>query len=122
LRGTAFTQTDLTIYDEALAPGWQNRSWATVDFASAANANTRAVSIAVTPAAWSALYLRSADAPVDTNGYLNFTFYVHGGTTGGQTIQVVAVVNDLPQPGFRVASPSAGSWQKITVPLAALGA
>jgi hypothetical protein len=122
LRGTAFAQTDLTIYDEALAPGWQNWSWATVDFASTANANTGAVSIAVTPAAWSALYLRSADAPVDTNGYLNFTFYVHGGTTGGQTIQVVAVVNDLPQPGFRVASPTAGSWQKITVPLAALGA
>ena len=122
LRGTAFAQTDVTIYDEALAPGWQNWSWATVDFASTANANTGAVSIAVTPAAWSALYLRSADAPVDTNGYLNFTFYVHGGTTGGQTIQVVAVVNDLPQPAFRVATPSAGSWQKITVPLAALGA
>ena len=71
--------------------------------------------------AWSALYLRSADAPLDTNGYLNFTFWVHGGTTGGQTIQVVAVINDTPQPGVRVASPTAGSWQKITVPLTALG-
>ena len=59
---------------------------------------------------------------VDTHGYLNFTFCVHGGTTGGQTIQVVAVVNDAPQPGVRVASPAAGTWQKITVPLAALGA
>ena len=29
LRGTAFAQTDLTIYDEALAPGWQDWSWAT---------------------------------------------------------------------------------------------
>ena len=57
----------------------------------------------VTPTAWSALYLRSADAPLDTNGYLNFTFYVHGGTTGGQTIQVVAVIGDTPQPGVRVA-------------------
>jgi alpha-N-arabinofuranosidase len=122
LRGTAFAATDQTIYDEALAPGWQNWSWATVDFASTANANTGAVSIAVTPAAWSALYLRSADAPVDTNGYLNLSFYVHGGTTGGQTIQVVAVVNEVAQPGVRVASPTAGSWQKITVPLAALGA
>jgi hypothetical protein len=122
LRGTAFAATDQTIYDEALAPGWQNWSWATVDFASTANANTGAVSIAVTPAAWSALYLRSADAPVDTNGYLSLSFYVHGGTTGGQTIQVVAVVNEVAQPGVRVASPTAGSWQKITVPLAALGA
>jgi hypothetical protein len=121
-RGTAFAATDRVIYDEALAAGWQNWSWATVDMASTANAHTGAASIAVTPAAWSALYLRSADAPVDTNGYLNFTFWVHGGTTGGQTIQVVAVVNDAPQPGVRVATPTAGSWQKITVPLASLGA
>ena len=122
LRGTAFAATDQTIYDEALAPGWQNWSWASVDFASTANANTGSVSIAVTPTAWSALYLRSADAPVDTHGYLNFSFYVHGGTVGGQTIQVAAVVNDVAQPAVRVASPTAGAWQKITVPLAALGA
>ena len=95
LRTTAFAQTDVTIYDEGLAPGWQNWSWASVDFASTANAYTGNVSIAVTPAAWSALYLRSADAPLDTHGYLNFTFWVHGGTTGGQTIQVVAVVNEV---------------------------
>jgi alpha-L-arabinofuranosidase len=120
-QGTAFAQTDLTIYDEALAPGWQNWSWATVNTASTANANTGSVSIAVTAQAWSALYLRSADAPLDTNGYLNFSFYVHGGTTGGQTIQVVGVIGDTPQPGVRVASPTAGTWQKITVPLAALG-
>ena len=100
LRGTAFAATDLTIYDEALAPGWEDWSWAAVDRASTANAHTGAVSIAVTPTAWSALYLRSAAAPLDTNGYLNFTFWVHGGTTGGQTIQVVAVVNDVPSPVY----------------------
>ncbi len=122
LHGPAFAQTDFPIYEEALAPGWQNWSWATVDTASPANAHTGAVSIAVTPAAWSALYLRSADAPLNTNGYLNFTFWVHGGVTGGQTLQVVAVLNDVPQPGVRVATPAAGAWQRISVPLAALGA
>jgi alpha-N-arabinofuranosidase len=122
LRGTAFAQSDRTIYDEALAPGWQSWSWATVDLASTAQANTGSTSIAVTAPAWSALYLRSADAPVDTHGYLNFSFHVHGGATGGQTLQVVAVVNDTPQPGVRIASPTAGAWQKITVPLSALGA
>jgi alpha-L-arabinofuranosidase len=122
VRGTAFAAVDQTLYDEALAPGWQNWSWAVVDTTNTANAHTGAVSIAVTPTPFSALYLRSADAPLDTNGYLNFTFWVHGGTTGGQAIQVIAVVNDAPQPAVRVASPTAGSWQKITVPLSALGA
>jgi len=120
-QSTAFAQTDRTIYDEALAPGWENWSWATVDTASTANANTGSVSIAVTAPGWTALYLRSAGAPVDTNGYLNFSFYVHGGTTGGQTIQVAAVIGNNGQPAVRVASPTAGTWQKITVPLAALG-
>ena len=118
----AFAAVDKTLYDEALAPGWQNWSWAVVDMGSAATAHTGTVSIAVTPTAWSALYLRSTDAPLDTNGYLNLTFWVHGGASGGQTIQVVAVVNDVVQPGVRVASPTADSWQKVTVPLSALGA
>lgn len=122
LQGTALAQTNFTVYDEALTPGWQNWSWATVDVASAANAHSGAVSMAVTPAAWSALYLRSADAPVNTTGFLSLTFWVHGGDTGGQTLQVVAVVNDVAQAGVRVATPTAGAWQKVTVPLSALGA
>ena len=122
LASTAFAQTDLTIYDEGLAPGWQNWSWATVDTASTANANTGAVSIAVTAPAWSALYLRSADAPLDTNGYLNFTFYVHGGTTGGQTIQVAACHRRHCPARCARRIARGRAWQKITVPLAALGA
>ena len=121
LRVTAFGATDQTIYDEALASGWQNWSWASVDLASTANANTGAVSIAVTPAPFSALYLRSAEAPVDTNGYLNLTFYVHGGATGGQVFQVQAIIGDAAQPGVRVNALAAGTWQKITVPLSSLG-
>jgi hypothetical protein len=120
--GAALAATDLTIYDEALAPGWQNWSWAATDLASTAQAHTGSVSIAVTPAAWSALYLRSADAPVDTHGYLNFTFWVHGGELGGQALQVVALVDEVAQPGVRITSPMAGTWQKVTVPLASLGA
>jgi len=122
LQGAAFGQADRTIYDEALAAGWQNWSWAEVDLASTANANTGAVSIAVRAEPFEALYLRSADAPVDTNGYLNLTFYVHGGATGGQSFQVQAIINDAAQPGVRVNSIAAGSWQKVTVPLASLGA
>ena len=121
LQASAFAQTDVTIYDEALAPGWQNWSWATVDTASTANANTGAVSIAVTAAPYTALYLRSAAAPIDTNGYLNLTFYVHGGTAGGQVVQVQAIIGDTAQAAVRLNAFAAGTWQKVTVPLAALG-
>jgi len=121
LQNPAFAQTDFTIYDEALASGWQNWSWATVDTASGAYANTGAVSIAVTAPPYSALYLRSAAAPVDTHGYVNLTFFAHGGTAGGQVFQVQAIVGDTPQAAVPVNALAAGAWQKITVPLAALG-
>jgi alpha-N-arabinofuranosidase len=117
----AFAQTDFTIYDEALASGWQSWSWAEVDLASPANANTGTVSIAVRAEPYEALYLRSAAAPVDTHGYLNLTFYAHGGTAGGQVFQVQAIVGDTPQAAVHVNALAAGTWQKITVPLAALG-
>lgn len=118
----AFAQTDRTIYDETLAPGWQNWSWASVNTASTAQAHSGSVSISVDADAFEALYLRSADAPLDTNGYLNISFWIHGGTTGGQAIQVQAIVNDAAQAAFRIAAPTAGTWQKITVPLSALNA
>src|SRR5262245_14778686 len=121
LRGTAFAAADFTIYDEGLASGWQNWSWASTDLASTAAANTGAVSAAVTSSPYSALYLRSADAPLDTNGYLNLTFYVNGGATGGQVVQVQAIIGDTPQAGLRLDPLPANTWTKITVPLSSLG-
>lgn len=42
LQVTAFGATDLTIYDEALASGWENWSWAPNNLASTDYANTEA--------------------------------------------------------------------------------
>src|SRR5262245_8524416 len=126
LRGTAFAAVDQTIYDEVLAPGWQNWSWASVDLASTAQANTGTVSAAVTSTPYAAFYLRywtpDPQVALDTNGYLNISFYIHGGATGGQTLQIQAIVGDTAQAAVRVTTPTAGSWQKVTVPLSALGA
>ena len=123
LHGTASAQANLTIYDEALAAGWQNWSWAENNLSSAdVTANTGAVSASVIADPFEALYLRSADSPVNTTGYLNFTFYVHGGTAGGQVIQVQAIVSDTPQAAVRVGPIAAGEWTRVTIPLANLNA
>jgi hypothetical protein len=113
---------DIVVYDDALAPGWQNWSWAVTDTAHADTVHSGSVSLAVTPAAWSAAYLRSAAAPVDTQGLLNLTFWVHGGPAGGQRLQVAAVVNDVAQPAIPIAALAPNTWQRISVPLSALGA
>ena len=41
-------QSDLPLYDDQLESGWQNWSWATVDFASTTYAHTGSTSIKVT--------------------------------------------------------------------------
>jgi alpha-N-arabinofuranosidase len=115
-------RADIVVYDDALAPGWQNWSWAVTDTAHADTVHSGSVSLAVTPAAWSAAYLRSAAAPVDTQGLLNLTFWVHGGPAGGQRLQVAAVVNDVAQPAIPIAALAPNTWQRISVPLSALGA
>lgn len=118
----SIARADIVIYDDALAPGWQNWSWAVTDPAHGETVRSGTVSLAVTPTAWSAAYLRAAAAPVDTQGLLNLTFWVHGGTAGGQRLQVVAVVDDVAQPGVPIAPLAANSWQRVSVPLSALGA
>jgi alpha-L-arabinofuranosidase len=118
--GTALA--DIVIYDDALAPGWQNWSWAVTDTAHAETVHSGAISLAVTPTAWSAAYLRSAAVPLSTEGLLNLTFWVHGGPTGGQRLQVVAVVNDVAQAGIPIEALAPNVWQRISVPLSSLGA
>jgi hypothetical protein len=115
-------RADVVIYDDALAPGWENWSWAATDPAHTGTVHTGSTSIAVTATAWSAAYLRSAAAPVDTQGLLNVTFWVHGGATGGQRLQVVAVVNDVAQPAIPIAALAPDAWQRVSIPLSALGA
>ena len=113
-------QADQVIFDEALHPAWQNWSWASVDTTSTAAAHTGSTSIAVTPSAWSALSLRHD--PFDTTGYGKIEFWINGGTTGLNTLFVVATLNDAGQPGVAIGPIAANSWQKISVPLVSLGA
>ena len=111
--------TDQTIYDDALVNGWQNWSWATVDTASTASVYSGTSSIAVTAGAWTALALHH-DA-MDTTGYGSITFWINGGSTGGQTLRVSALINDVAQTAVTVGPLTANTWQKVVISLAALG-
>ena len=125
---SAQAQTDSTIYDDALQNNWGNWSWSTtVDISSTAYVHSGGASIAVTPlGAWAGFQLgHNYPALFDTTGYGNLTFWINGGATSGQVFQVYATLNNS---GVPAASPVnigpivANSWQKITIPLASMGA
>ena len=111
----------MALYDDSFVNGWQNWSWASVNTANVNPVNSGASSIAVTAAPYSAL--RFHHDPVDTEGYTSVTFWINGGSVGGQLLSLNALIGFVTQyPGVLVGPLVADTWQKIVVPLADLGA
>lgn len=115
-------QTSQTpIYDDALSAGFENWSWQTsANFASTQTVHGGAKSLAITPSgAWGGLYLHHSGLAVA--GRQNLEFWIHGGATGGQQIQIYAEDTrgraPVVLPLSRYKNPIVAAWQKITIPL-----
>lgn len=111
------------IYTDALAVGWSDWSWATVDLQAAAPVHSGSHSIAVTYGAWQGLYLHYPEFP--TAGSSHLRFFIHGGSSGGQQIRVYATYSaDGSQqsgPSIAISPPAAGAWSEVRIALADLG-
>ncbi|MBD2753392.1 glycoside hydrolase family 9 protein [Spirosoma validum] len=100
------------IYDDALQTGWADWSWsATRNYNATSPIHDGTKSLAVqNTAGWGALYLHS-DAPISLSAYPYLKFWVHGGTSGTQRMQVV-----INSSGSYTFSATANQWTLITVP------
>ena len=121
--GSASPAAALDVYRDGLAAGWQDWSWGGVtrDFARSVPVHAGTLSIGVTyTGGWSGLQLGRNDA-VDTAGLDVLRCWVHGGSAGGQQVEI-EVGNHLTGVSTRRAvTPQAGAWTQIDVPLAPLG-
>src|ERR1044072_4779346 len=77
---------DQPVYADSLQSGWQFWGWATINLANSSPVHGGSSSISISSSNWQALYLHH-DAQ---NGsyYTNISFWVNGGPTGGQLVQV----------------------------------
>jgi hypothetical protein len=107
------------IYQDGLAEGWQNWSWATVNLSSPAPVR-RGSSVSVTAGGWQALYLARPDMR-NTAGFAALGFWIHGGEAGGQTLQVFGLRSGVTQVAKAIPAPAAGVWTRVVIPLAELG-
>jgi hypothetical protein len=118
----AAQQATQIIYDDALASGWDNWSWAQVNLSASSPVHSGAHSIAVTFDAWEGLYLHKAT--IDTLGMSHLSFYLHGGSSGGQKMNLFMnlVVNGSAQNGplVSIPAPPASSWIEVKIPLSSL--
>ena len=111
-------QSDQTVYDDSLQNGWQNWSWATVDLANSLPVHGGASSISVSSTNWQALYFHHGIQ----NGSLftNLTFWINGGSPGGQVVQVQAMRSGAAQSPVVLAALPPNTWRQETIPLTAL--
>jgi hypothetical protein len=124
---SAAAQSDQIVYGDALANGWQDWSWSARDLNSTDFVHGGAKSVKVTyTAGWQGFYLHHT--AFDTSEFVELTFWIHGGATNGRNITVAALLNDSAQASVPLnsyiagGSVAAGTWRKVTIPLAALSA
>ncbi len=109
-------QADQPIYTDSLQNSWANWSWgSTINFGntSPVHSGSSSMAIAITNG-YAGLYLQHAD--FDSTPYTNLTFWVHGGSSGGQPLAVRATLGGTVTGSQYNFSPTAGTWQQVTVP------
>lgn len=114
-------QTPLIIYADQLENGFQDWSWANRDLANATPAHDGTASIRVNANVWEALSFYHAD--YNLAGYTAVSFWAHGGSAGGQRLQVYFSYPDGgngPMVSLPTALP-ANTWRQYTIPLSSLG-
>jgi hypothetical protein len=120
---SAKAQANLPIYTDYLANGFQNWSWASVNLANTSPVNSGSDSISVTAGAnYQALYL--SHPPFNTSLYSSLDFWINGGSSGGQKLQVVGLSglsNGVAQLSYSLGTLQTNVWQHFTIPLSSLG-
>ena len=116
----ASAQISLPAYTDSFVNGFDDWSWAAHDSANLSPVHGGTRSISVSAAVWEGISFHHAD--LDTSTYKDFSFWAHGGTSGGQLLQVSAELSGVGQPASVIAAGlTANAWQQFTIPLGTLG-
>jgi hypothetical protein len=109
----------MPIYGTALAPGWENWSWAPTELSYELGGSARRP-IRVAAGPYQGLYLHHA--AFSTAPYRALSLLIHGNGQG-QQVRIVAVVNGQPVADrARPATLSTNGWLRVDVALEAIGA
>lgn len=113
------------VYGDALHADWEDWSWGTTfDYANSSQVHGGTASLAVTRTdPWSALQIGYRGDSLDISDYDTFSFWVHGGPTGGQEIEVMVdppAGDGADPPVTQIITLQAKTWTQVTMPLASL--
>jgi len=113
-------QANLPIYTDNLVNGFQNWSWATVNLENSSPVHSGAYSISVTDGGnYQALALAHSD--FNTSPYTGLSFWINGGSAGGQKVQVWGLLDSTNQTAYSLGTLKTNTWQQFTIPFSSLG-
>jgi hypothetical protein len=118
----SLAQTNMSIYTDSLVNGWSDGSYSCMrNFSntSPVHSGNDSISVAIT-SAWGSLQFNHSS--MTTTGFASVSFWLNGGSIGGQQLQMYGSLGGVAQTARPVlTSPPAGAWQLYTIPLSALG-
>ncbi len=120
-------QSNLVIYDDALENGFQDWGYATDNYLNTSPVHSGSDSISVTITVGFQGIQIINPSQVDSTPYTNITFWLNGGSSGGQRLQVYGDATGAngaataQAPRVALASPTANTWTQYTVSLSSLG-
>ncbi|MEJ0090893.1 MAG: hypothetical protein WDM80_14270 [Limisphaerales bacterium] len=112
----------LVIYTDGLVNGWSDGSYTcTRNFANPSPVHSANSSISATvTGAYGGIQLNHAS--MTNTAYASISFWLHGGISGGQQLQMYGNLSTGTQGArYRLSAPPANAWQQYIVPLSALG-
>jgi hypothetical protein len=112
----------MTIYADSLVNGWSDGSYnCTRNFANTSPVHSGSHSISVTITnVYGGIQLNHSS--LTTTGFASISFWLNGGSIGGQQLQMYAHLSTSSQgPLYHLVSPPTNAWQQYTVSLSALG-
>src|SRR5262249_43035780 len=112
---------DQAIYSDSLQNGWLDWGWATINYnnTSPVHGGSKSVSVTIANTSYQAIYI--AHNAFDSSSYASLKFWIHGGSSGGQQLQVWGHAGGSLQSSQDLPALPANSWQQVTVSLATLG-
>ena len=103
-------QTNMTIYDDSLVNGWSDGSYGVTHSlvnSTPVHSGSRSISATITNA-WGAIALNHSS--MTTTGFASISFWLNGGSIGGQQLQMYGNLGGVTQgPRPVLASPPAGT-------------
>jgi hypothetical protein len=107
----------MTIYDTALAPGWDNWSWAKAELGVELGGSPRRP-IRIVAKGWEALYLHHA--PFSTTGLKRLSFLIQG-SVPDREVRVFALIDGKIVGEGKLVKISNTGWTDVKIPLVNLG-